>query len=71
MTSDEASGEWRRRTFAWYEMPDAHCELCGRPLGRRVWIAAAVAGELTFCEPACELLWRGRHAEPAPRGLIP
>lgn len=68
MATDDASGEWRRRAFAWYEMPDAHCELCGRPLARRVWIATASGAERAFCGAECELLWRARPADPAEAG---
>jgi hypothetical protein len=56
------SGEWRRRTLAWYEMPTFHCELCGRPLPGRVWAVAEDGGERLFCGPDCELLSRARRS---------
>ena len=71
MASEQPTGEWRRREAAWYEMRTANCELCGRPLPGRVWVAVADRDERTFCGPDCELLFRAwpaleaRPLEPA------
>lgn len=68
MANERPSGEWRRRRLAWYEMPTVHCQVCGRPLPGRVWVATGDGAERVFCGPDCELLWRARtaagHAEP-------
>jgi ribosome-binding protein aMBF1 (putative translation factor) len=62
MTGDHACGEWRRRNLPWWEMPSAHCELCGRPLAGRVWAAAVEEIERSFCGPDCAALFRDRGA---------
>jgi hypothetical protein len=62
MVSDEQIGEWRRRTAAWWETPSTHCELCGRPLGRRAFVVSAQASERSFCGPDCAELAGGRAA---------
>jgi hypothetical protein len=62
MVSSDAQGERRRRTVAWYEMPGVCCELCGRPLGRSIWVAPVGGRERVFCGADCELLARTRTA---------
>jgi hypothetical protein len=55
------SGEWRRRTMAWWDPPDDHCALCGRPLAARFFAATVAGAEARFCSPDCEVLYRLRR----------
>ena len=65
MATDLPTGEWRHHPLAWWEQPDTHCELCGRPLARRRFVASLGGADVSFCGPDCELLYRKRRAVPA------
>jgi hypothetical protein len=57
---DRLRGRWRRHVFAWHQAVDVFCELCGRPLPGRAWVAE-LDGEHVFCSVDCELLYRARR----------
>jgi ribosome-binding protein aMBF1 (putative translation factor) len=56
--SAHESGKWKAHTFAWWESIDIYCELCGRPLPGRAWIAVVQGVERRFCDPDCAELFR-------------
>ena len=57
MSPDEG-GEWRTHTFAWWEAVNVYCDLCGRPLAGRAWVAVVEGEERTFCDSECVGLYR-------------
>ncbi len=52
-------GEWHEHGSDWRGTGLVHCDLCGRPLPRRAWVADVNGERLRFCEPDCETLYRG------------
>ena len=51
-------GHWEENTAKWYEQKMVYCNLCGRIIPKRFWIAEEGTEKLVFCGPDCEQLYR-------------
>lgn len=53
-----AAGGWHEVAPDWRRAAEAHCELCGRLLARRRWVAEVAGAARAFCDPDCAELYR-------------
>jgi hypothetical protein len=52
------SGRWIENDVRWFEQQMIYCALCGRVIPKRTWLAQVEEHLESFCEPACEDLYR-------------
>jgi hypothetical protein len=57
-TEQTATGEWIVPPVSYVEPLRIFCALCGRPIARRYWQAAAAGEPLPFCDPEHEEKYR-------------
>ena len=51
-------GRWIENDARWFELRMVYCDLCGRVIPKHLWQANVNGVTRTFCEPACEGLYR-------------
>jgi hypothetical protein len=51
-------GEWREHASVGPRAGEVHCDLCGRLLPRRAWLAEVNGENHRFCDPECAALYR-------------
>jgi hypothetical protein len=53
-------GAWDIRGHAdnYLQQENVHCETCGKMIPRRAWVVVEAEGELLFCGPNCDRLYR-------------
>jgi hypothetical protein len=52
-------GRWDEINVAWYRLHLVYCDLCGRVIPRRLWVAEVGGEDKRFCDERCEELYRG------------
>lgn len=50
-------GHWEENPAAWYEQQMTYCNLCGRLVPKRQWVAEVEGEANTFCSRECEGLY--------------
>ena len=51
-------GKWQETNRRWYHLQLVYCDLCGKVIPRRLWVAAIDGQQKTFCDAQCEQLYR-------------
>ena len=52
------NGRWVDINARWFEQRMIYCALCGRVIPKRIWQTEILGHAESFCEPACEKLYR-------------
>ncbi len=49
---------WVEHSERWFELRMYYCDVCGRVIPRRSWRVEIAGTVRTFCDEACEALYR-------------
>jgi hypothetical protein len=62
-----SGGRWVENDARWFETRMLYCDLCGRIIPKHLWQIMLDGATRTFCDPACEALYRSyiQGARPA------
>jgi hypothetical protein len=52
------AGRWIEDDAPWFELRMHYCDLCGRIIPKYLWQVDLDSVTRTFCDPACEALYR-------------
>ena len=53
-----SEGRWIENNAPWFDQRMTYCALCGRVIPKRIWQAEIGGRVESFCESACEELYR-------------
>lgn len=53
-----SEARWEDNDARWFELRMLYCDLCGRIIPKFLWRVEIDGATRTFCDPACEALYR-------------